>query len=312
MSAHNATVTGQPVRRAANQVPLFYRIPWKAVFTYLTAIIFAAWILLPFLWLVLTSFMLESEAVARPPDWIPQHPTLRNYEAFFVPSILSEFETVGQSVARDAPRALLNSAIVAFAVAIFNLIIGSFAGYAFARLNFRGGRALLLFYLVTRMVPGLAIAMSLYVIMKNLHLLDNLLSLILAYTTFTIPYTVWILQSYFRTIPQELEDAARVDRCNWLAMMWNVFLPIAVPGLVATAMFAFLSSWGEFLYALLFTQTMSSKTMPIILAGFITDQNSSPVLLTAGGVLAVIPPLILALLFQRAIVSGIAAGAVKG
>ena len=162
------------------------------------------------------------------------------------------------------------------------------------------------------MVPALAIMVSLYLVFQTLGLLDTLLALILSYLTFTVPYSVWIMASYFRSIPRDLEDAARVDRCNWINMMLRVFLPVASPGLVACAMFAFMSSWGEFLYALLFTSTMNSKTMPIIIASFVTDVDTSPVLMNAGGVLAVIPPLVLALIFQRLIVSGITAGAVKG
>ncbi len=167
-------------------------------------------------------------------------------------------------------------------------------------------------YLATRMVPALAIMVSLYLIFQTLGLLDTLAALVLSYLTFTVPYSVWIMASYLRTIPRELEDAALVDGCNWGSMMLRVFLPVATPGLVACAMFAFMSSWGEFLYALLFTSTLSSKTMPIVIAGFVTDVNTSPTLMNAGGVLAVIPPLVLALLFQRMLVRGIAAGAVKG
>jgi multiple sugar transport system permease protein len=162
------------------------------------------------------------------------------------------------------------------------------------------------------MVPALAIMVSLYLIFQSIGLIDTLLVLILAYLTFTIPYSVWIMASYLRTIPRDLEDAARVDGCNWMNMMFRVFLPVASPGLVACAMFAFMASWGEFLYALLFTSTLNSKTIPIIVAGFVTDTDTSPTLMNAGGVLAVVPPLVLALLFQRLIVRGIAAGAVKG
>src|SRR5262245_35049202 len=162
------------------------------------------------------------------------------------------------------------------------------------------------------MVPPIAILISLYALVRGLGLLDTLAALILTYATFTVPYSVWILQSYFRTIPRDLEDAARVDRCNWFNVMVRVFLPVAAPGIVACAMFAFLASWGEFLYALVLTTTINSKTMPMIVAQFTTDIDTSPVVLSAGGVLAVLPPLILALIFQRLIVSGIAAGSVKG
>ena len=162
------------------------------------------------------------------------------------------------------------------------------------------------------MVPAIAIMIPLYILVKNYGLLDTKLSLVFAYTTFTIPYSVWILASYFQTIPRDLEDAARVDRCNWLQMMWRVFLPVATPGLIAVAMMSFMSAWGEFLFALLFSSTMNAKTIPLMIAQLVTDVDTSPVLMTAGGVLAVIPPLALALIFQRLIISGITVGAVKG
>src|SRR5438132_6888027 len=291
---------------------LRYRVPWRALLIHGASILIILWIVLPFAWIVLTSLMTEAESLSVPPHWIPDYITFDNYLVFLNPAAAGAQRLVGGAAAVGAARAMLNSAIVAFSVAVLNMVIGSLAGYAFARLNFRGSATLLMTYLATRMVPALAIMVSLYLIFQTIGLLDTLLALILSYLTFTVPYSVWIMASYFRSIPRDLEDAARVDRCNWINMMLRVFLPVASPGLVACAMFAFMSSWGEFLYALLFTSTMNSKTMPIIIASFVTDVDTSPVLMNAGGVLAVIPPLVLALIFQRLIVSGITAGAVKG
>lgn len=299
---------------AATSVPSHRRraVPWRAIVIHAVSLFYILWIVLPFAWIVLTSLMTEAESMSVPPHWIPDYVTFDNYLAFLNPALLGAKRLVGGGAAANAPRALLNSATVALAVALLNLGIGSFAGYAFARLEFRGSRTLLMVYLATRMVPALAIMVSLYLIFQWLNLLDTLLALVLAHLTFTLPYSVWIMASYLRTIPRELEDAALVDGCNWLRMMLRVFLPVASPGLVACAMFAFMSSWGEFLYALLFTSTMSSRTMPIVIASFVTDNDTSPTLMNAGGVLAVVPPLVLALIFQRLIVSGISAGAVKG
>ncbi len=288
------------------------RIPWRGIVLYTVSLVVALWILLPFSWIVISSFMHEVDAIAVPPEFIPHRVTLDNYLAFFLPDRLGPNQYVGQSAAQDAPRALLNSTVVAVSIVVINLTLGSMAGYAFARLQFRGNVGLLVFYLGSRMVPPLAVMIALYGLIAALGLLDTLGALILTYTTFTVPYSIWILQSYFRTIPIELEDAARVDGCNWLGMMVRVFLPVATPALAATALFAFLSSWGEFLFALIFTTSMNSKTMPIIVSQFVTDIDTSPVLLSASGVLAVIPPLVLALVFQKLIITGIAAGAVKG
>jgi multiple sugar transport system permease protein len=299
------TLEREPVRRP-------FRVPWRGIVIYSVSLIVALWIILPFSWIVISSFMHEVDAIAVPPEFIPHRVTLDNYLAFFEPQLLRANEFVGQGAAQDAPRALLNSTIVAVSIVIVNIVLGSMAGYAFARLRFRGSTSLLVFYIGSRMVPPLAVMIALYGLVQSLGLLDSLGALILTYTTFTVPYSIWILQSYFRTIPIELEDAARVDGCNWLGMMWRVFLPVATPSLIAVALFSFLSSWGEFLYALIFTASMNSKTMPIIVSQFVTDINTSPVLLSASGVLAVIPPLVLALMFQKLIITGIAAGAVKG
>src|SRR5919198_1103023 len=285
------------VRKSGVLVALRYGVAWRAVLIHGASILFILWLVLPFAWVVLTSLMTEAESLSVPPHWIPDYITFDNYWAFVDPTILGNQRLVGGAAALGAGRAMLNSAIVALSVAVLNMIIGSLAGYAFARLNFRGSASLLLIYLATRMVPALAIMVSLYLIFQTLGLLDTLLALVLSYLTFTVPYSVWIMASYLRTIPRELEDAAYVDGCNWLTMMLRVFLPVASPGLVACAMFAFMSSWGEFLYALLFTSTLNSKTMPIIIAGFVTDVNTSPVLMNAGGVLAVLPPLVLAVIF---------------
>src|SRR5947207_2849209 len=285
-------------------------LPVRSLVIHGVSLFYILWIAVPFGWVVLTSLMTEVESMSIPPHWIPDFITFDNYAAFFHPSGRQSF--VGSGAAQAAPRAMLNSAIVALSVALLNLVIGSLAGYAFARLDFKGSAALLMTYLATRMVPALAIMVSLYLIFQELGLLDTLAALILSYLTFTVPYSAWIMSSYLRTIPRELEDAALVDGCNWPSMMIRVFLPVATPGLVACAMFAFMSSWGEFLYALLFTSTLNSKTMPIVIAGFVTDVNTSPTLMNAGGVLGVVPPLIVALLFERVLVSGIAAGAVTG
>lgn len=299
-------------RRSSVSGALRYGVPWRAVMIHAASILIILWLVLPFAWVVLTSLMTEAESLSVPPHWIPDYITFDNYLAFVDPTTLGTQRLAGGGAALGAPRAMFNSVVVSLSVAILNMVIGSLAGYAFARLNFRGSATLLLTYLATRMVPALAIMVSLYLIFQTLGLLDTLLALILSYLTFTVPYSVWIMASYFRTIPRDLEDAARVDRCNWINMMLRVVLPVASPGLIACAMFAFMSSWGEFLYALLFTSTLNSKTMPIVIAGFVTDINASPVLMNAGGVLAVVPPLVLALIFQRLIVSGITAGAVKG
>jgi multiple sugar transport system permease protein len=166
-------------------------------------------------------------------------------------------------------------------------------------------------YLGTRMVPGIALIVPLYLVIKTYDLLDNLLALMLTYLTFTLPFTVWLLKSYFQGIPRSLEDAALVDGCNWWRMVVHVLLPAAMPGLVAAAMFAFMTAWNDYLFAVIITSTIASKTVPVVVAGFATDVTTERTLMAAGGVVAVIPPLVLAFIFQRLIVQGLTSGAVK-
>ncbi|MCO1579191.1 carbohydrate ABC transporter permease [Crossiella sp. SN42] len=292
------------------RVPLRHRIPWRKILVSVLALVFAAYLVLPFYWIVAMSFMTEAEANSLPPQWIPEHPTLENYRAFVDPTAAQAL--VGSRAVKETPFALGNSLLVATLTALLNLLLAVFAAYSFSRIRFRGSRVLLVLYLVTRMVPGVAIIVPFYLLMRQLDLLDTYWALILSYTTFALPVTIWVLKDFFRAVPRELEDAARVDRCGWLRTIWSVVLPISAPGLVAAAVFSFMTAWNEFMFALFLTSTTAAKTMPVIAANFATDLNTQFTVMAASGVLAVLPPLVLVLIFQRLIVAGMAAGSVKG
>jgi multiple sugar transport system permease protein len=291
-------------------IPLRYRMPWKKIVIYVVSAGFALYLLLPFYWIFAMSFMREVDAISVPPQWIPTHPTLENYLSFLDPNA-GEALVGGRAIA-ETPYALGNSLIVATATALLNLVLAVPAAYSFSRMRFRGGKLLLIGYLVTRMVPSVAIIIPFYLMIRSLGLLNTHGALILSYLTFSLPVTIWILKDFFRAVPRELEDAARVDRCGWFRTMWSVFLPVAAPGLVAAAVFSFMTAWNEFMFALFMTSTKAAKTMPVVAANFATDMNTQFTLMASAGVLAVIPPLILVLIFQRLIVRGMAAGSVKG
>jgi multiple sugar transport system permease protein len=269
----------------------------------------AAYFLAPFCWLVLTSFMAEGDAMAVPPRWLPERPTLANYASFVLPA--GTRSIVGSRAAENTVPGIRNSLLAAAGTAALNLALGILAGYSFARLRFRGRSALLLLYLGSRMVPGIALIVPLYLVIKTLGLLDSLLALVLTYLTFTLPFTIWLLKSYFQGIPRELEEAALVDGCSWPRMVARVLVPAAAPGLVAAGMFAFMTAWNDYLFAVILTSSMAAKTVPVVVAGFATDVTTERTLMAAGGVLAVVPPLVLAFLFQRLIVQGLVSGAVK-
>lgn len=288
----------------------------RLVILYLGALVAFVYLLGPFAWVILSSFMTRAEAMAVPPHWIPQEPTLDNYRVYFDPRALEGYReetrlTVGV-VVREVPAALRNSTVVAFSVALINIILGAITAYPFARLQFPGRVPLLVLYLITRMVPGLALVLPLYLLMRQYQLLDNPLGLVVVYLTFTMPYTIWILKNYFQTIPRELEEAAYVDGATWRQAMVRVLLPVSLPGLITVGMFSFMAAWGEFFYALLLTTTLRARTMPVEATFLIGELGTEYGFLMAASVLAIIPPLVLALLFQRVIIQGIAAGAVKG
>jgi len=281
----------------------------RTAFLALAGIAVAVYILAPFCWLLLTSFMHERDALTVPTQWIPQHPTLEHYRTFFHPSGANAL--VGGRAAEEMLPGMVNSLLAALGTAVANLVLGTLAGYSLARLRFRGQNALLGVYLGSRMVPGIALIVPLYLTLKNLGMLDHLSALITTYVTFTLPFTIWLLKNYFQTIPRSLEEAAFMDGCSWLQMLVKVLLPVAMPGLVSAAMFAFMTAWNDYLFAVILTSTTASKTLPVVVAGFATDVTTQRTLMATGGVLAIIPPLALAFLFQRLIVQGLTSGAVK-
>jgi multiple sugar transport system permease protein len=288
----------------------------------LGSIVLLIYVLAPVAWLVSSSFQTEAEIVSVPPHWIPEAPTLENFKAIF----FQEFEEVTYetrkkvdpvsggyipSTAKDLLPAMWNSFIISVSVVILNLLVGVPAAYAMAKIRFWGRNASIYTILTTRVIPDIALVVPFFLVIKNLGLLDHVGSLIITYLAITVPFTVFILVSYFESIPDELDKAARVDGCSRLQTLIKVFLPLSMPSLVAVILFTFLTSWNEFLLALMFTQTSASQTLPIIVAGFTSDFTISFSFINAAGVVAIIPPVILAVFFERYIVSGLTAGAVK-
>jgi len=281
------------------------------------------YVLAPVAWLFSSSFQTEREIVSRPPHWIPQQPTLQNFTAIFAAkdrSVTYETRRAADpatggyipSTASNLVPAIGNSLLVACAVVVFNLLVGVPAAYAMAKIRFRGRQASIYAILATRVIPDIALVVPFFLFIRNLGLLDSLWSLIITYLAVTVPFSVFILVSYFESLPDELDKAARVDGCSRLQTLVLVFLPLALPSIVAVVLFTFLTSWNEFLLALMFTQTPASQTMPIVVASFTSDFNISFSFINAAGALAIVPPVLVAIVFERYIVSGLTAGAVKG
>jgi multiple sugar transport system permease protein len=289
----------------------------------IASLLFMLYVLAPIGWLVSSSLQSEAEITSVPPHWLPHQPTATNFAAIFSAKdqvVTYENRQQGDSnsggfipsTAQNLLPAMWNSFIVAFVVVVLNLLVSVPAAYALAKIRFIGRTSSIYIMLTSRVIPDIALVVPFFLLVQKLGLLDHLLSLIITYLAITVPFSVFILLGYFESLPDELDKAARVDGCSRWQTLTLVFLPLATPSLVAVVLFTFLTSWNEFLLALMFTQTPASQTMPIVVASFASDFNISFSFINAAGVLAIIPPVIIAILFERYIVSGLTAGAVKG
>lgn len=295
----------------------------RSIFLFAASAVFLAYVLAPVAWLVSSSLQRDAEITSRPPHWIPHEPTLENFAAIFQArdkTVTYETRREGDpatggyipSTARDLIPSMWNSLVVALSVVALNLLVAVPAAYAMAKIRFIGRSTSIYFMLTTRVIPDIALVVPFFLFIRTFGLLDHLGSLVITYLAITVPFSIFILVSYFESLPDELDKAARVDGCSRLQTMLRVYLPLSLPALVAVVLFTFLSSWNEFLLALMFTQTPKSQTMPIVVASFASDFTISFAFINAAGVLAVIPPVLMAIVFERYIVSGLTAGAVKG
>jgi multiple sugar transport system permease protein len=265
----------------------------------LWALLAAALILygFPFVYLLLTSFKTPLEAISVPPSVLPTQWTLENYV-----SALSR---------EGVPAALVNSVITAVISTALSLVLAIPAAYAITRFRTPSGRVFIVAALVTRMVPTIAVGVPLVEIMRNLGITDTSFGLALAHTTISLPLSIWLMASFFEAVPDELDEAAKVDGCSRLQALWRVVLPVVTGGVAVTAIFAFLASWNEFLFALLLT-SIRAQTTPIVIANFQSQFGLDWGGMTALAAVYSIPVILLTLLLQRHIVAGLTLGAVKG
>ena len=273
-----------------------------SILLHLAALVVAVALLAPFLWMILASLHTQAALVQVPLHFWPDH--------FYFARYVAMFTDPGSSYV-EFRAALRNSLIIAVSVVAVSMIVGIFGAYAFARMRFKGRSAILMTFLFTYMLPQIALLIPLYMILAKLHLLDNVGGLIIVDCSLVVPFVLWILSNYFLTIPQELEESAWIDGASRMQALFRIVLPSAGPGIFAAAMFAFLLAWDEFMYALIFTSSNASKTIPVAIAEFSAQHSTDFGLVAAGGVIAALPPVILAVIFQRYVVSGLVSGAVK-
>lgn len=264
---------------------------------YILLFLVALYCLGPFLWQFITSLKPSYELTALPP-LLPRHPTLDHYIAIFEGHPFS--------------RIIANSLAVASATTLLSLVIGSLAAFALASLPVRGKGLILALVLSISMFPPIATVSPLYIIIRALGLRDTLGALVLTYTTFSLPLTIWVLTHFFRNIPREIYQASRVDGCTPFQSFYRIMLPLSAPGLFATAILVFIFSWNEFLFALTFTSTTASRTVPVGIALFPGLHEIPWGDMAAASMVVTLPVLLLVFAFQKRIIEGLTAGAIKG
>jgi trehalose/maltose transport system permease protein len=255
----------------------------------------------PFYWAFISSLKPEKELIQTPATFFPQTITLQNYQAIF---------RNDQFI-----RGLLNSTVVSLSVVLLALSIGAFAAYALGRLKFWGKRGVLYLVLSMTLFPQISILPGLFSMVNDLGLYGNVISLIITYMIFTLPFTVWVMTAFFRTLPVELEQAALVDGCTPFQTFYRILLPLTAPALVTTGLLAFIAAWNEYLFALTFTITApAAETVTVAISKFtgVIARNEPYGEIMAASVAVTVPLIALVLIFQRRIVQGLTAGAVKG
>jgi multiple sugar transport system permease protein len=267
---------------------LFYAAVW----------IFVLVVMFPFFWQITTSLKPPEQLYKMPPDWIPSPVYFGGYIATFTKHPFTIY--------------LENSLIIAAATTLYSIIIGSLCAYAVARLNFSGKRIILMLVLAVSMFPSIAILSPLYILLRQFNLLNTFQGLIFPYTTHGLPLTIWVLASFFKEIPIELEESARIDGTTRLGAFWRVIVPLAAPGVFTTAILVFIAAWNEFLFAFSFMTKDIMRTVPVGIAMFPGEHDLPWGDLSAASVIVTVPLIIMVLLFQRRIISGLTSGAVKG
>lgn len=272
-------------------------LAWN-VLSYAVLITLAIFCLLPIAWMFLTSIKVEADIVTQHMVYLPTRFTVDNYVKLWSQS--------------NYPTLIFNSLLVMAMTVAICLLTGTVGAYAFSRFSFRGRSQLMLGYLVVRMFPAVLMMIPLFVVMRQVGLLDSTLGLAVAYTSFLLPLFVWMLKGFFDAAPRELESAARIDGSTRIGAMFRIVIPIARNGLLATAIFVAIAAWNEYLFALMLTTSTGSRTWPVGLQLMVGEFQLPWGMLAAGGIISIIPVVVMFALVQRAMVSGIVSGAVKG
>ena len=296
-----ARIPTKAMRAAATTPRLNARVRARLelVGTYAVLAVFLLIGLFPFFWMLRTAFTPKGQAFSLKPQLLPATVTLDNFRRVLTsPTIpfLTQFR---------------NSTIVALGTTALVVLAGVWGAYALARLRFRGQRAFSLSLLLIQLFPGVLLIIPMFVVMVNLHLANSLIGLMIAYSTSNLPFVVWLLRGYFLAIPLELEDAARIDGCTSLGVIFRIVLPVAAPGIAAAATLAFVNAWNEFLFAYVLINDDTKRVLAVGLSSYIDQFTTDYSGLFAMATLTTLPVVLVFMVFQRYLVGGLAAGAVK-
>jgi multiple sugar transport system permease protein len=283
------------------------RSPASRIVLYVTVSLVALWLIAPFAWLFVTSISYQKHLLARPFSLLPPEVTFDNYRMILG---LVRFHAEGQ--AARILTSMGNSLVVAALVTAVNLVVGTTAGYAYARFSFPLKTLSLFALLFTRMLPTVILIPAFFLMFRALGLQNTLTGLVVAYCSFTLPFTVWIMKAYFETVPADLDKSALVDGCNRFQAYHRVVLPVSGPGLVAGGAFTFMLCWNEFVVAQVLNTKPGTTTLPPVIAGMNGQVNIDYSVIAASGFLGALPAVLLVLVFQKYMVQGLTAGSVKG
>jgi multiple sugar transport system permease protein len=260
------------------------------------------WSVIPIYWAIKTSFQTEADARATPPQYVPTNPTLKNYR-----TLLAGNGDIPSQIRQSTVNIVIECALAT----IVTILLATLAAYAFSRMHFRGKNIFFYSVLATMAFPPYTTLIPLYRIMSDLGLVNTYTGIVLVYVSGFLPLATWIMHNYFQSLPSGIEEAGLVDGARRMQVLWHLLLPLARPGIISTALITFLFAWGQFLFPLVLSSDLSTQPLTVVIAALQGRHVVPSTLMSAAGVLAIIVPAIIALAFNRYIVSGLLAGSTR-